>query len=249
MDMRKIVVGVFVSIGMLGLVGCGSEGSRTDVERVSDVEIRTVPVEVTATPAPVTATETVTPKPVKVTETVRPTATETATVTATPAPKTVTATATPATVTATETVSAAPATVTATATETVRATVTATPEPVRVTATVTAEPTPAPVRTETEAKAKSVKTEAKSAPVVQKESVWDRLAECESGGDWSINTGNNYFGGVQFAKTSWDAMGGQEFAAYPHQASKEEQIIVAERVLEVQGWKAWPACSAELGLR
>lgn len=248
MDMRKIVAGVFISVGTLGLVGCGDE--RVDVERVSDVEIRTV----TATPSPVTvtesatatatetvkATETVTPKPVKVTETVEATATET--VTATPAPETVTAT-----VTATP----APATVTATATETVRATVTATPEPVRVTATatVTAEPTPAPVRTETEAKAKSVKTEAKSAPVVQKESVWDRLAECESGGDWSINTGNNYFGGVQFAKTSWDAMGGQEFAAYPHQASKEEQIIVAERVLEVQGWKAWPACSAELGLR
>lgn len=80
-------------------------------------------------------------------------------------------------------------------------------------------------------------------------SAWDRIAECESGGDWSINTGNSYFGGVQFLKTSWDAMGGQEFAAYPHHASKAEQIIVAERLLEVQGWGAWPVCSAKAGLR
>ena len=73
---------------------------------------------------------------------------------------------------------------------------------------------------------------------------WDEVAECESGGDWSINTGNSFYGGVQFSKTSWDAMGGQEFAAYPHQASKAEQIIVAERLEDVQGMGAWPVCGA-----
>lgn len=100
----------------------------------------------------------------------------------------------------------------------------------------------APVRVE-----RTSRVERQSAPV--KRTVWDRLAQCESGGDWSINTGNGFFGGAQFAKTSWDAMGGQEFAAYPHHASKAEQIIVAERLLKVQGWGAWPACSAKLGLR
>ena len=79
--------------------------------------------------------------------------------------------------------------------------------------------------------------------------VWDRLAECESGGDWHINTGNGYSGGVQFAASTWRAMGGGEFAAYAYQATREEQIIMAERLLKVQGWSAWPACSRKLGLR
>jgi resuscitation-promoting factor RpfA len=76
--------------------------------------------------------------------------------------------------------------------------------------------------------------------------VWAALAECESGGDWSINTGNGYYGGLQFLPSSWEAAGG---TGMPHEASPEEQIRVAENLLEMQGWGAWPACSAELGLR
>jgi hypothetical protein len=77
-------------------------------------------------------------------------------------------------------------------------------------------------------------------------SVWDRLAQCESGGNWSINTGNGYYGGLQFALSSWEWVGG---SGYPHEASKAEQIARAEILLERQGWEAWPACSRQLGLR
>ena len=75
---------------------------------------------------------------------------------------------------------------------------------------------------------------------------WDRLAQCESGGNWNINTGNGYYGGIQFNATTWRAFGGSGLA---HRASREEQIAVAERVLAKQGWNAWPACSRKLGLR
>lgn len=78
------------------------------------------------------------------------------------------------------------------------------------------------------------------------DSVWDSIAACESGGNWSINTGNGYYGGVQFSLSSWQGVGG---SGYPHQASKAEQIKRAEMLLARQGWGAWPACSAKLGLR
>ena len=74
---------------------------------------------------------------------------------------------------------------------------------------------------------------------------WDALAECESGGNWSINTGNGYYGGLQFLPSTWQAFGGTGSAA---NASKAEQIAIAENVLATQGWGAWPACSAQLGL-
>ena len=77
-------------------------------------------------------------------------------------------------------------------------------------------------------------------------SVWDRLAQCESGGNWGINTGNGYSGGLQFAPGTWRAHGGTGSA---HNASRAEQIRVAERVRASQGWGAWPACSSKLGLR
>jgi LysM repeat protein len=77
------------------------------------------------------------------------------------------------------------------------------------------------------------------------ESAWDKLAQCESGGNWSINTGNGYFGGVQFNASTWHAYGGE---GLPHQASKAQQIAVAERTLAAQGWNAWPACSRKMGL-
>ena len=76
--------------------------------------------------------------------------------------------------------------------------------------------------------------------------VWDRVAQCESGGNWSIATGNGYFGGLQFTPGSWRAAGG---SGMPHHASREEQIRVAENLLDMQGWGAWPACSRKLGLR
>jgi LysM repeat protein len=76
--------------------------------------------------------------------------------------------------------------------------------------------------------------------------VWDRLAECEAGGNWSADTGNGYYGGLQFTLGSWEAVGG---SGYPHEASREEQIQRGEALQAEQGWDAWPACSDELGLR
>ncbi|OFN34041.1 resuscitation-promoting factor Rpf1 domain-containing protein [Corynebacterium sp. HMSC072A04] len=80
------------------------------------------------------------------------------------------------------------------------------------------------------------------------DSDWDRLAQCESGGNWAINTGNGYHGGLQFSAQTWQAFGGGEFAPTANQATREQQIAVAERTLAQQGWGAWPACSASLGL-
>ena len=77
------------------------------------------------------------------------------------------------------------------------------------------------------------------------DSVWDRLAECESGGNWSINTGNGFYGGLQFTLSTWRAYGG---TGMPHEATREEQIAVAERVQDAQGWGAWPGCTSKLGI-
>ncbi|HEX7172825.1 MAG TPA: transglycosylase family protein [Candidatus Limnocylindria bacterium] len=79
-------------------------------------------------------------------------------------------------------------------------------------------------------------------------SVWDDLARCESGGNWAINTGNGYYGGLQFSYDTWHGYGGGEFADYPHQANREEQIVVAERLRAERGYAPWPACRAKLGL-
>ena len=79
-------------------------------------------------------------------------------------------------------------------------------------------------------------------------SVWDALAKCESGGNWAINTGNGYYGGLQFSLGTWNGNGGAEFAAYPHQATRDEQIVVAERLRAARGYAPWPACRAKLGL-
>ncbi len=74
---------------------------------------------------------------------------------------------------------------------------------------------------------------------------WDRLVQCESGGNWSINTGNGYFGGLQFSQQSWEWVGG---SGRPDQASKQEQIERAYQLWQRQGWGAWPSCSSQLGL-
>jgi uncharacterized protein YabE (DUF348 family) len=72
---------------------------------------------------------------------------------------------------------------------------------------------------------------------------WDRIAQCESTGDWSINSGNGYYGGLQFDRQTWRAFGGTRYAALPHQATREEQIAVAERVRDSRGgYGAWPVC-------
>ena len=80
-------------------------------------------------------------------------------------------------------------------------------------------------------------------------STWDRLAGCESGGNWSINTGNSFYGGLQFTLSTWTGFGGGRYADRADHASRSQQIAVANKVLASQGWGAWPACSAKLGLR
>ena len=77
---------------------------------------------------------------------------------------------------------------------------------------------------------------------------WDRLAQCESGGNWHINTGNGYYGGLQFSQGTWAAHGGTNYAPSADLATRDQQIAVAEHVLATQGWGAWPACSSSLGL-
>ena len=69
------------------------------------------------------------------------------------------------------------------------------------------------------------------------------VAECESGRRWDANTGNGYYGGLQFAQSTWKAFGGLKFAARADLASREEQITVAKKVLAAQGWDSWPVCS------
>lgn len=78
---------------------------------------------------------------------------------------------------------------------------------------------------------------------------FDRLAQCESTGDWSINTGNGFYGGLQFTPSTWDAFGGEKYADNAHQATREQQIEIAAKVLDGQGWGAWPACTSSFGWR
>ena len=82
-------------------------------------------------------------------------------------------------------------------------------------------------------------------PTATNASVWDSLAQCESSGNWAINSGNGFSGGLQFTPSTWAAYGGTGSAA---NASREQQIAVAERVQAGQGWGAWPSCAAKLGL-
>jgi hypothetical protein len=80
------------------------------------------------------------------------------------------------------------------------------------------------------------------------DTVWDRLAQCESGGNWAINTGNGYYGGLQFNYATWHGYDGGQYAEYPHEATRAEQIIVAERLHAARGFQPWPACRIKLGL-
>lgn len=79
--------------------------------------------------------------------------------------------------------------------------------------------------------------------------VWERLAECESGGDWSINSGNGYYGGLQFDQRTWSAHGGTEHAALPHEAAPQQQVAVGEQLRDERGgFGAWPSCARQLDL-
>ncbi|BAX96417.1 hypothetical protein MSTE_01084 [Mycobacteroides stephanolepidis] len=86
-------------------------------------------------------------------------------------------------------------------------------------------------------------------PTVTRGSAWDALASCEAGGNWAINTGNGFYGGVQFDYGTWLAHGGAKYAPRADLATREEQIAIAEKTLAVQGWGAWPVCSARVGAR
>lgn len=79
--------------------------------------------------------------------------------------------------------------------------------------------------------------------------VWDQIAHCESTGNWAINTGNGFYGGIQFTQSTWEGFGGLEYAPRADLATREEQIAIGKKVQAVQGWGAWPSCTSKLGLR
>ena len=87
-----------------------------------------------------------------------------------------------------------------------------------------------------------------SLPAQAATTVWDKVAKCESGNRWHINTGNGYYGGLQFSSSTWRAFGGRKYASQAHRATKAEQIAIARRVLAGQGPGAWPTCSRRAGL-
>lgn len=88
-----------------------------------------------------------------------------------------------------------------------------------------------------------------SAPAVGDGSVWDQLAQCEATGNWAINTGNGFYGGLQFTQQTWEGFGGGAYAPRADLATREQQIAVAQKVQAAQGWGAWPACTSKMGLR
>jgi uncharacterized protein YabE (DUF348 family) len=88
-----------------------------------------------------------------------------------------------------------------------------------------------------------------SPPVTSDGGVWDAIAQCESGGNWATNTGNGYYGGLQFLQSTWLAYGGGAYASLPSEASREAQIAIATKVRDASGgYGPWPACAASLGL-
>ena len=78
---------------------------------------------------------------------------------------------------------------------------------------------------------------------------WDRLASCESGGHWHINSGNGFYGGLQFSSSTWAGYGGHRYARQASGASRIQQVRIAEKVKRAQGWGAWPVCSRKIGVR
>lgn len=121
---------------------------------------------------------------------------------------------------------------------------------------LTARPVPTNQQLATPSKAESVQAASPqrsykrvSAPNVSDGSVWDRIAACESGGNWHINTGNGYYGGLQFSASTWLGYGGDAYASRADLATREQQIAIATKVQASQGWGAWPVCSYQAGAR
>lgn len=114
---------------------------------------------------------------------------------------------------------------------------------------VTKEPVAKVIKVGTKKPAES-KSESKKKTATPKSvsGAWSALAKCESGGNWSINTGNGYYGGLQFSASSWRAVGGTKYAPLPHQATPQEQVAAAEKLRASGGWGHWPACARKLGL-
>ncbi|MBY6414759.1 transglycosylase family protein [Rhodococcus sp. BP-252] len=86
-------------------------------------------------------------------------------------------------------------------------------------------------------------------PPVENGAIWDALAQCEATGNWAINTGNGFYGGVQFDQNTWERQGGLRYAPRADLATREEQIAIASVTQKSQGWGAWPACTSRLGYR
>ncbi|MGB6181836.1 MAG: transglycosylase family protein [Rhodococcus sp. (in: high G+C Gram-positive bacteria)] len=110
-----------------------------------------------------------------------------------------------------------------------------------IAADVTAPPVPTTVRVGTKP--------GTEVPPVQNGAIWDALAQCEATGNWAINTGNGFFGGVQFDQNTWERQGGLKYAPRADLATREEQIAIATQTQQTQGWGAWPSCTSRLGLR
>lgn len=94
-----------------------------------------------------------------------------------------------------------------------------------------------------------IKSQSQKLPQALGDSVWDRVAACESSGDWTTHTSNGYSGGLQFANQYWASFGGTQFAAYAWQATKEQQITIARKELAANGPLAWPICGPRAGLQ
>jgi LysM repeat protein len=120
------------------------------------------------------------------------------------------------------------------------------PAPVVITAPIAAN-TSKPTKTYTSYQTSNVPAPA-PAPTQAGEGVWDSLARCESGGNWAINTGNGFYGGVQFDYGTWLGNGGGAYANRADLATREQQIEIASRVQSNRGWGPWPACARKLGL-
>lgn len=107
---------------------------------------------------------------------------------------------------------------------------------------------PAPVQEAAPARSSQPVRQSAAAPAAAGGSVWDSLAKCESGGNWAINTGNGYYGGLQFNQATWASNGGTQYAPSAHLATRDQQIAIAERLAAGRGFAPWPACAAKLGL-
>ena len=124
-----------------------------------------------------------------------------------------------------------------------------TKEVTRTVTTVNGQEESSTVINEVELTAAKPATISRGTKTVAANSVWDQLAQCEAGGNWAINTGNGFSGGLQFHPQTWLAYGGGAFSGEASGATREQQISIAEKVQAAQGWGAWPACTASLGIR